>query len=497
MKTLSALLLLGIFLYGCSDSNGNKTIEEMNQPYRPQYHFSPKTGWMNDPNGMVYYAGQYHVFYQHHPASTVWGPMHWGHAVSKDLIHWEHKPIAIYPDSLGMIFSGSAVLDKMNSSGLGTVNNPPLVAMFTYHNMPGEQSGRNDYQTQGIAFSLDSGSTWTKYSGNPVIRNPGIRDFRDPKLSWWAEGSAWIVTLAVKDHIEFYGSNDLINWTKLSEFGQNIGNHGGVWECPDLFKIKDNEGVEQWVLLVSINPGAPKGGSGTQYFIGDFKSGSFIAHDTITRWIDQGADNYAGVTWSNIPESDGRRIFIGWMSNWNYANVVPTDPWRSALTLPRELSLLKNNDDWLLKSKPVNELETIIGTRSLFTGETSLKTQHPLIEFENQSGEFEFILSNDLNEFISVKVEQGVINIDRSHSGKIDFHEKFGQVHRTDLKDIKLNRVAVYLDLSSMELFINDGALVMTELFFPNRPFNKIKFKNSAQRFSVAPIKSIWGNVNQ
>ena len=286
MKTLSALLLLGIFLYGCSDSNGNKTIEEMNQPYRPQYHFSPKTGWMNDPNGMVYYAGQYHVFYQHHPASTVWGPMHWGHAVSKDLIHWEHLPIAIYPDSLGMIFSGSAVLDKMNSSGLGTVNNPPLVAMFTYHNMPGEQAGRNDYQTQGIAFSLDSGSTWTKYSGNPVIRNPGIRDFRDPKLSWWEEGSAWIVTLAVKDHIEFYGSNDLINWTKLSEFGQTTGNHGGVWECPDLFKIKDNEGVEQWVLLVSINPGAPKGGSGTQYFIGDFKSGSFIAHDTITRWIE-------------------------------------------------------------------------------------------------------------------------------------------------------------------------------------------------------------------
>jgi fructan beta-fructosidase len=492
MKTLPILFLVCSILFSCSNAVEKTGNNEMNQPYRPQFHFSPKRGWMNDPNGMVYYKGKYHVFYQHYPDSTVWGPMHWGHATSTDLIHWEHLPIALYPDSLGMIFSGSAVVDKFNTSGLGTIENPPLVAMFTYHDMAGEQAGRNDFQTQGIAFSLDSGATWTKYSGNPVIKNPGIRDFRDPKLTWWEEGSEWIVTLAVKDHLEFYGSQDLKNWTRRSEFGQTIGNHGGVWECPDLFKIKDNEGVDHWVLLVSINPGAPKGGSGTQYFIGDFKSGVFNPHDTVTRWIDQGADNYAGVTWSNIPESDGRRIFMGWMSNWNYANQVPTDLWRSALTLPREIGLVKKPNDWLLTFSPVKEIEKITGDRSEFTGKGILESQQALIEFDTKNGVFDLSISNGKNEAFYVRIENGLFVTDRSQSGKTNFHQKFGTTHNTLLNGIQVNHVKVFLDWSSVEIFINEGELVISELVFPSSPFNKIEFKDQRQTYTVAQMKSIW-----
>ena len=232
---------------------------------------------MNDPNGMVYHNGEYHLFYQHNPDSTVWGPMHWGHAVSKDLVKWEHLPIALYPDSLGTIFSGSAVVDKNNTSGLGTKDNPAMVAIYTYHNAEGEKAGRKDYQTQGIAYSLDNGRTWTKYKANPVLKNPGIKDFRDPKVSWYEKGQKWIMTLAVTDHISFYSSKNLLDWTKESDFGADIGGHGGVWECPDLFKMPvagTNE--EKWVLIVNINPGAPNGGSGTQYFVGQFDGKNFV-----------------------------------------------------------------------------------------------------------------------------------------------------------------------------------------------------------------------------
>lgn len=322
--TLFTFLLLALLslLVSCSQKENKPQLPKYNDAYRPQYHFTPASGWMNDPNGMFYYEGEYHLFYQHYPDSTVWGPMHWGHAVSKDLIHWEHLPIALNPDKNGYIFSGSAVVDWKNTSGLGTKESPPIVAIFTYHDPVGAEAGRNDFQTQGISYSVDKGRTWKVYEQNPVLKNPGIADFRDPKVSWNDMSKQWVMALAVKDHIEFYGSPDLKQWTKLSEFGNTLGNHGGVWECPDLFPLKDEAGNTKWVLFVSINPGGPQGGSATQYFIGDFDGRNFIPQDSVERWIDYGADNYAGVTWSDIPEDDGRRLFIGWMSNWQYANVV-------------------------------------------------------------------------------------------------------------------------------------------------------------------------------
>ena len=324
---------------------------------------------MNDPNGMFFYEGEYHLFYQYYPDSTVWGPMHWGHAISSYLVHWEHLPIALYPDSLGYIFSGSAVVDWKNTSGLGKDGKPPLIAIFTHHLMEGEKAGRTDFQYQSIAFSNDKGRAWTKFEGNPVIPNTNkIRDFRDPKVIWDEVSNQWIMVFAAYDHIKFWSSKDLKNWSHLSDWGLEFGEHGGVWECPDLIPLKV-EGYDEtkWVLLVSINPGSPNGGSGTQYFIGDFDGTAFKLDESFAEdvkngnsvWLDYGRDNYAGVTWSDIPKEDGRRLFIGWMSNWDYAQVVPTEKWRSAMTIPRELILKNTTNGFRLFSKPVEELKIL------------------------------------------------------------------------------------------------------------------------------------------
>jgi len=314
------LSLLAIFLiFGCSQPKMKPADNEVakkyySEKYRPQYHFSPDSMWMNDPNGMVYYEGEYHLFYQYYPDSNVWGPMHWGHAISPDMVHWEHLPIALYPDDYGYIFSGSAVVDEQNTSGFGETGEAPLVAIFTYHDPVGAANGEIDYQNQGLAYSNDKGRTWKKYE-EPVLKNPGIIDFRDPKVSWRREFNKWIMTLAVHDHIEFYSSSNLIDWAKTGEFGKETGAHGGVWECPDLFPIKiDGSDEIHWVLLVSINPGGPHGGSATQYFIGDFDGSTFTSSQNEIKWLDQGSDNYAGVTWSGIPDSDGRILFLGWIA---------------------------------------------------------------------------------------------------------------------------------------------------------------------------------------
>jgi len=258
---------------------------------------------MNDPNGMVYYEGEYHLFYQYHPHSTVWGPMHWGHAISKDLVRWEHYPIALYPDSLGLIFSGGAVVDWKNTSGFGTVENSPLVAFFTYHLMEGEKSGRDDFQTQGIAYSLDKGRTWEKYYGNPVIKNPGIRDFRDPKVFWYEPSQHWVLILVAGDRSMIYTSSDLKQWDLASEFGNDQGASGEVWECPDLFELPI-EATEQskWVMIISINPGGPNGGSATRYFVGDFDGKNFTNDnpDDHVLWLDYGNRIYYQMGFESI-----------------------------------------------------------------------------------------------------------------------------------------------------------------------------------------------------
>ena len=300
MKLTYSLLALMLIL-GCSEKNSESPDSTViREQHRPIIHFTPLEKWMNDPNGMVYFEGEYHLFYQSYPDSTIWGPMHWGHAISSDMVHWEHLPIALYPDDHGYIFSGSVVIDHLNSSGLGTEENPAMVAVFTYHDPEGEKSGRNNFQTQGIAYSLDKGRSWQKHKSNPVLKNPGIRDFRDPKVFWHDETDKWIMTLAVLDRIHFYGSKNLTSWEFLSEFGMKSGSHDGVWECPDLIELPvEGTNESRWVLLVSINPGGPNGGSATQYFTGDFNGQEFInkSDESVTRWLDYGTDNYAGVTW--------------------------------------------------------------------------------------------------------------------------------------------------------------------------------------------------------
>jgi len=505
---------------GATDEPGSK-VSGFTEQYRPQFHFSPDSMWMNDPNGMVFYEGEYHLFYQHHPHSNVWGPMHWGHAISTDLIHWEHLPIALYPDSLGTIFSGSAVIDWNNSSGLGIPGQPPMVAIFTHHNQGLADQGSDRFQYQSLAYSLDKGRSWTKFGGNPVLENPGIRDFRDPKVIWHGESEKWIMALAAQDRILFYSSPDLIRWTLESEFGENTGAHGGVWECPDLFPL-EYEGEEKWVLLVSINPGGPHGGSATQYFVGEFDGNTFHNENPGTEalWIDHGKDNYAGVTWSDIPEDDGRRIFMGWMSNWQYANQVPTDRWRNAMTLPRELLLDKDEHAHVLRSVPVRETEMLREHQiSLEPGPVSGRSGigpdigegYPLYEidlvfetdpafFEEGNG-FGFILEGSEEEQVAVTfdIKTSRVVIGRlDHSGETDFSEHFTGLHFApcQISEGGEIRFHAFVDLSSIELFVDQGRAVMTELVFPDSGFQRILLYNqehvSLKKGSIYRLNSIW-----
>lgn len=513
------MLFFAAVFFGCKTENKKSESEPIalkadslyySEPHRPQYHFSPEANWMNDPNGMVYYKGIYHLFYQYYPDDIVWGPMHWGHATSKDLIHWEHKPIALYPDEHGLIFSGSAVVDEQNTSGFGTLENPPLVAIYTYHLMEGEKAGRKDFQTQGIAYSLDNGDTWTKYNGNPVIGNKDIKDFRDPKVMWHEPSKSWVMSLVAGDRAQFYSSKDLKEWKMTGEFGKDKGAHGGVWECPDLFKIKaEGSDEEKWVLLISINPGAPNGGSGTQYFVGDFDGKTFTTNQTENKWIDWGTDNYAGVTWNNEPNQDW--IFIGWMSNWIYARDTPTEKWRSANTIPRKVSLQKSEHGYDLINYPIRNFEKIVAesTKKNISVAGSGKESIPFeglnqseVRFMTSSKDFQLKLGNDLNEEVLLTMfgEEKEFFLDRTNSGKIDFQEDFASVQQmpiTGLPDGEYE-VRILMDQSSIEVFINKGKYVMTAQIFPNEPYDTLTIENLGddeillKDFELSKVARIW-----
>jgi fructan beta-fructosidase len=477
------------------------------EPYRPQFHFSPQAHWMNDPNGMVYYKGEYHLFYQYYPGATVWGPMHWGHAVSTDLIHWQHLPVALYPDSLGYIFSGSVVADKTNSSGFQTGSESPLVAIFTYHNPAGEKAGKIDFQSQGIAYSNDRGRTWIKYAGNPVIKNPGTRDFRDPKVCWQESSRHWILTLAAGNEVQFYQSTDLKNWQLSGSFGKTAGSHAGVWECPDLFEIKTDNGESKWVLFVSIGNGAPNHGSGTQYFVGHFDGETFINEnpDSTTLWIDYGTDNYAGVTWSNAP--DTRRIFLGWMSNWQYAQKVPTEKWRSAITLPREVSLRNTANGWRLFFNPVKEssgLRTTKKATTLVAGKQyPLSLNELILDFSlspDHSENFGIELGNNNGEKLKIGFDRSTnrFYIDRTGMKQVTFSNDFPALHTAQrIGTSNTITMHLFIDRSSVELFADDGSLVMTDLFFPLQDFTSVeifpgKGKNPLMNGKMYTLQSIW-----
>lgn len=459
--------------------------------FRPAYHFSPAKMWMNDPNGMVYYKGTYHLFFQHYPDGMEWGPMHWGHATSPDLVHWQEQPIALFPDKLGWIFSGSAVVDENNTSGFGKNGQVPMVAIFTHHNAEEEKKKTNKHQYQSLAYSLDEGKTWTKYEGNPVLNNPGIPDFRDPKVSWHAPSKKWIMTLATKDRITFFSSPNLKEWTKESEFGEKLGAHGGVWECPDLFPLTLN-GKTHWVLLVSINPGGPNSGSATQYFIGQFDGKIFTPADTQTKWVDYGKDNYAGVTYAN---TGTRRIFQGWMSNWEYANQVPTSPWRNAMTVPREFALRQVGTDMWLTSQPVKEVSQALQSGSVklqkltVLKELDLSNKLPNLgdKFQLKLStkllkEFSLVFSNSRGEELVIGYDQkaNAYFVDRSKSGMVAFSDKFPGRHAGPRRAVTPTADLMLLfDASSVELFADNGLTVLTELYFPHDPLTKLKVKSN------------------
>ena len=525
MKLIGPILILTFMVYGCNNPKANKSSADASKAsystfykaqHRPQFHFSPDSMWMNDPNGMVYYEGEYHLFFQHYPDSTVWGPMHWGHAVSEDLVHWEQLPIALYPDSMGFIFSGSAVVDWENSSGFGPGQEPPLVAIYTYHNDIKREAGDLDFQTQAIAYSNDKGRTWTKYEGNPVVANPGIKDFRDPKVFWHGESQKWVMVIAAFDHVKIYNSTDLKDWQLVSQFGFDQGSHGGVWECPDLFPMKvENSDETKWVMIVSLGDGSPNGGSGTQYFIGDFDGKTFV-NSLLTNeilWLDHGRDNYAGVTWSDIPEKDGRRIFIGWMSNWKYANVVPTERWRSAMTIPRELSLMRLPQGTRLLAKPVEEIRRIRDKTIKMEGRAirgNLEVDVPfdvaksevLLEFAdlNMARDFGIMLSNNVGQYLLVGYDpdSNRFYIDRSSSGPAKFSDGFaGRQYSPRISKAQIIQLHLLFDVSSVELFADGGEVAMTALYFPDEEFNKITlYANDGsvvvESASFTGLSSIW-----
>ena len=501
-------------------------VSSTEEPHRPRYHFTPPAKWMNDPNGMVYYDGEYHLFYQYYPQGTVWGPMHWGHAVSTDLVRWEHLPVALAPDTLGLIFSGSAVVDWKNTSGFGVDGKPPMVAMYTYHDMAREKSGAATFQTQAIAYSVDRGRTWTKYAGNPVVPNPGLKDMRDPKVIWYEASQRWIMILAAGDRVRLFASYNLREWQQVSEFGATIGAHGGVWECPDLFPLKVEGTAEtKWVMLVSINPGGPNGGSATQYFVGDFDGSTFTLDATFAPsvgaagvessrgvWVDYGRDNYAGVTWSDIPADDGRRLFLGWMSNWDYAREVPTTAWRSAMTVPRALTLHRTPIGPRLYSAPVKELrmlrtETVSMPAQRLDGTVDIRMPRGTTAAAAEV-DLEFLVTPGAASDVALELRNAAgetyrVGLDvarkQFYSDRTAiphaFSAKFATaIHRAPrIATDSIVRMQLYLDRASVELFADGGATVLTDIVFPSEDFATMRFvvRGAAVKLRYATISGL------
>ena len=493
-----SLILNSIFCFSQEPKSYSGNYDEL---YRPAFHFSPQSMWMNDPNGLIFYNGKYHLFYQYYPKDIVWGPMHWGHAESTDLIHWKHLPIALYPDSLGYIFSGSAVIDKNNTSGFGK---NAMVAIFTYHNEEMFKQGRDNIQSQGIAYSLDEGKTWTKYRGNPVLNNTGEKDFRDPKVFWNEKIEKWNMVLAAGDRIKIFSSSDLKTWQFESNYQPKVSEVYGVWECPDLFKMKV-DGDEKWIMILSHNQNAANGGSGTKYVVGDFDGKNFVALQE-PKWLDYGTDNYAGVSFSNVPGN--KIIILSWMSNWDYATKTPTEVWRSAMTLPRELELVHDVNSYYLSQKVVEQFSSIMvesfKSKNLETPfiKKNLDLSQTCISFQSENIQNLVItFFNDKNEKFTIELADNQIITNRNKSGKIDFSDKFASKAQVmSLENVKINSFQLILDKSSIEILVNDGRFSMTNLFFPIEKYTSLnidsKKKTIIRNLNISNIKNAWKSGN-
>ena len=463
---------------------------------RPRYHFTPPQNFMNDPNGLVFYDGEYHLFYQHNPFGDVWGHMSWGHAVSRELVYWEHLPVALHEENGLMIFSGSAVVDWQNTSGFGRDNDPPLIAIYTGHS--------EEEQNQNIAYSSDQGRTWIKYEGNPIL-SIGARDFRDPKVFWHDPSQKWVMVTVLSDQhkVRFDSSLDLKHWTHLSDFGPS-GAVDGLWECPDLFPlaVEGQPEVIKWVLKVDALKG-----TGAQYFIGDFDGTRFISDTTdeaILR-LDYGSDFYAAQSWSD--ESDDRRIWIAWLNNWHYANFIPTFPWRGLFSIPRELHLRKFPDGLRLIQKPIQELQELRQSLYHVTDSNVVIVNSQLakikmdisaeIQVEFTLGiarEFEIkICTGDAEEtVIGYDAQAQEMFLDRCHSGDSAFSDKFAGVYRAPLvpEQGKIN-LHIFVDSCSVEVFANNGLIVISDLIFPSAQNIEIEFYAREGDFHLNKV-DVW-----
>ncbi|MBQ3223765.1 MAG: glycoside hydrolase family 32 protein [Clostridia bacterium] len=431
--------------------------------FRPALHYAPPYGWINDPNGLVYADGEYHLFAQYYPYDTVWGPMHWFHAKSKDLLHWKQLGVALRPDDeLGMIFSGSAVIDEGNTSGLGDGTRDPMILMFTHH---------GDCEQQSIAYSTDY-IHFTKYEGNPVIKNPGLKDFRDPKVFKNPVKGGWSCAVAAGDHVEFYASKNLIDWEKTGEFGKSECIRPGVYECPDVFPLTAPDGKEYWVLTCSNCYPNEEGGNRSQYFIGRFDGDTF--HQT-EKWnepvmADVGYDNYAAVTFAGAD----RPVQIGWGTSWVYAKELPTSEFCGQMTIAREMYLADTPAGLRMASRPVlpNVVFGPVEDGAMLPGEVfALRIR--------AKGAFEAKLENDGESFRFGLDEDGNLFADRTNAGMSDFHPQFNDDMMRVVKAKKLCEGAVEMtvvfDTCMAELFADNGVYSNTTLVFPQKRYQRLR----------------------
>ena len=484
--------------------NAQKSYDE---PWRPQFHFTPPKNFMNDPNGLVFYKGEYHLFYQYNPEGPEWGHMSWGHAVSADMLHWKNLPVAI-PEAVGqyMIYSGSAVVDGHNASGLCTDRADPscLIAIYT-------AAGTN-LQRQNLAVSNDRGRTWTNYSGNPIadLKQP---DFRDPKVIWYEAEKKWVMVAVLADERKavFFDSKDLKTWVQRGSFESATGEKG-QWECPDLFElaVDGDRKNKKWVLVINRNPGAPAGGTGTRYFVGRFDGARFVNEtpDAQQLWADYGKDFYATNSFADLPAKDGRRIWMGWIGNWQYANREPTVDWRGAQSLPRELSLSRFPDGIRLVQKPISETQSLRERKLLELSNVSASAATQAMHMANVRGdtieieaefapgdtkESGFRLRKGASEetVLGFMPESKEVFVDRTRSGDVAFAPEFPGRHKMTVRESSKIKLHVFLDRSSLEVFVNDGEVVLTDRIYPSRSSDGIELYSDGQKGKVLSL-SIW-----
>ncbi len=443
---------------------------------RPKVHFTPPAMWINDPNGMVYVDGVYHLFYQHYPEDSVWGPMHWGHAVSRDLLNWEHLPIALYPDELGYIFSGSCVYDVHNTSGFGADGKAPMVALYTSHD------GTTQMEHQSVAYSTDY-IHFEKYSQNPVIPNPGIKDFRDPKMFWNAAYDCWSMVLAATDRVNFYCTRDLKSWEKTGEF--LIGGNGlnGICECPDCFPVETEDGIK-WMLIISviIETGNKLANiHKTQYYIGTFDGKTFIETEKADGplWLNYGPDHYAGVTFQNLEKP----VLMGWANNWAYAGVVPTQGYRGQMTLASEITLKKTPLGYRAAFSPLG-LEELRKMSVPAESRTEIPAQSFGLEVEG-TGQGRITISNTLGEELIIEVKEEEIIVDRTKAGKKNFNEKYSLPEFSRVSAARYQkgsyRLELIFDVSLLELFAEDGLIPITMSVYPEKPYETLHIEGEAK----------------